>query len=97
MPAYLIVDIDVKNPQEFEAYREALPGFIEKHGGKYLVRSVDHEVLEGDWVPTRLILFEFPDRASTDNFFKDPDYQPLKKLRHESASTNLVVADGFEP
>jgi uncharacterized protein (DUF1330 family) len=96
MSAYLIVDIDIKDPQRFEEYREVVPGLIEKHGGKYLVRSEEHEVLEGNWTPARLIIFQFPDRASIHNLFKDPDYQPMKKLRHETASTNLVVVDGIE-
>ena len=96
MPAYLIVDIDVEDPEGFEAYRQEVPRLVEKHGGKYLVRGGEHEVLEGDWVPTRLVMFQFPDRASVDNLMKDPEYQPLKKLRHETASTNLVVVDGIE-
>ena len=96
MSAYLIVDIDVKDPQKFEAYRQEVPGLVEKHGGKFLVRAGEFEVLEGDWVPTRLVIFQFPDRSSVDNLFNDPDYQPMKKLRLETASTNLVVVDGID-
>ena len=36
-----------------------LPAVVEKFGGRYLVRGGAHEVLEGDWRPTRLVVLEF--------------------------------------
>ncbi len=53
MAAYLIVNIDVKDPAGFEAYRQAVPATIAQYGGRYLVRGGQHESLEGDWHPTR--------------------------------------------
>ena len=86
MSAYLIVDLDIKDSQGFETYKRDIPRLIEKHGSKYLVRGGEHEVLEGDWDPTWLVITQFPDRASVDNLMQDPEYLPLKKLRHETAS-----------
>jgi len=46
MAAHFIVDVDVKNPQAYEAYQQAAAS-IAQYGGRYLVRGRTHEVLEG--------------------------------------------------
>ena len=96
MPAYLIVDLDIHDPEGFEAYRQAVGGFVAKHGGEYLARRGEFEVIEGDWQPHRLVLFRFPDRQAIRNFFADPEYQPLKEIRFKTAKTIAVAVDGVE-
>jgi uncharacterized protein (DUF1330 family) len=95
VPAYLIVDIDIQDPGQYEQYKAQVPALIRKHGGKYLVRGGPFEVIEGAWQPTRLVLFEFPDRAAVQAFHDDPDYAPLRRLRQSSARTSLVVVEGL--
>ena len=95
MPAYLICDVDVRDPAAYEAYKAQVPAFIRKHGGEYLVRGGAHEVLEGDWQPTRLVVFRFPDKAAVKAFMDDPEYRPLAALRHRVARTDMVVVDGL--
>jgi uncharacterized protein (DUF1330 family) len=95
MAVYLIVDVDAKDPSALERYRAEVPAFIRKHGGEYLVRGGAFEVLEGDWQPTRLVLFRFPDTQSVKGFINDPEYQPLKALRHRVAKTSMVVVAGI--
>jgi uncharacterized protein (DUF1330 family) len=94
MAVYLIVDVDAKDPSALEQYRAEVPAFIRKHGGEYLVRGGAFEVLEGDWQPTRLVLFRFPDLQSVKAFVNDPEYQPLKALRHRVAKTSMVAVAG---
>ena len=95
MAAYLIVDVDIKDPAAYEDYRSKVPAFIRKHGGEYLVRGGAHEVIEGDWRPTRLVLFRFPDAAAIRAFVDDPDYRPLAALRHRIADTDMVMVEGL--
>ncbi len=95
MPAYLIVDVDLRDSTAYEAYKSRVPALIARHGGEYLVRGGEHEVLEGEWRPHRLVLFRFPDRAAIRAFMADPDYAPLKALRQRIASTDAVAVDGI--
>ena len=95
MPAYLIVDVDLRDSTAYEAYKCRVPALIARHGGEYLVRGGEHEVLEGEWRPHRLVLFRFPDRAAIRAFMADPDYAPLKALRQRIASTDAVAVDGI--
>ena len=95
MPAYMIVNVNLKDPVAYEKYKAEVPALISKHGGEYLVRGGQHEVLEGNWQPSRLVLFRFPDRAAARAFMDDPAYAPLKKLRQSIADTDAVVVDGL--
>ncbi len=95
MSAYMIVDTDIHDAEQYEAYKRAVPALIARHGGEYLVRGGAFEVLEGDWRPTRLVLLCFPDRAAIHAFLADPDYQPLRALRHRIAGCSLIAVDGL--
>jgi uncharacterized protein (DUF1330 family) len=91
----MIVDLDVADPVAYDEYKMKAPALIQKHGGKYLVRGGKFAVLEGDWNPTRLVLFEFPNTTAVQAFFDDPEYQPLKALRQRVSKTDIVVMEGL--
>lgn len=95
MPAYMIADIELNDPERYRDYVEHVPALIEKHGGKYCVRGGESEVLEGSWVPARLIVLEFPDRAAALAFYNDPQYEPYKRLRRSISESDVVIAEGY--
>jgi uncharacterized protein (DUF1330 family) len=95
MSAYLIVNVEVKDPAAYQQYLAGAPALIRKHGGEYLVRGGSLEVIEGNWKPTRLVVLRFPDGDSARAFMNDPDYQPLKEIRHRAAKTDMVLTDGM--
>lgn len=74
MAAYFIVDVDVKNPQAYEAYKQAAAASIAQYGGRYLVRGGRHEVLEGTWRPTRLVVLEFPTIEAATRWYTSAEY-----------------------
>jgi uncharacterized protein (DUF1330 family) len=96
MVAYLIVDLDIHDPDSFQKYREGVPAFIAKHGGEYIVRGGEFEVIEGDWQPHRLVLFRFPSRQAIRDFFADPEYAGLKEIRFKTSKTIAIAMDGIE-
>jgi uncharacterized protein (DUF1330 family) len=95
MTAYVIANVDIKDPAAYEEYKAQVPAFIRKHGGEYLVRGGAHEVVEGSWNPARLVILRFPDKAAARAFIDDPGYRPLAELRHRVAATDMVVVDGL--
>ncbi|MDE2198821.1 MAG: DUF1330 domain-containing protein [Rhodospirillales bacterium] len=95
MPAYMIVNVTLTDAAAYENYKARVPTIIARHGGEYLVRGGPHEVLEGTWQPSRLVLFRFPDRAAIHAFMNDPDYAPLKAVRQSAAITDAVAVDGI--
>jgi uncharacterized protein (DUF1330 family) len=95
MSAYMIVNIDIRDPVAYEEYKAKVPALIRKHGGEYLVRGGRFLVAEGDWKPSRLVLFRFPDFASAQALNDDPEYQPLKALRQRVAKSDIVLVEGL--
>ena len=94
MSVYIIVDLDVTDPEKFAKYREQVAPLIEAYDGKYIVRGGEHEVLEGGWNPNRLVVLEFESAAAAKKFWESDDYAPVKKMRHESAQSNVVLVEG---
>ncbi len=94
MAAYLIVDLKITDPIAWEAYKAAVPAVIHKHGGEYLIRGGALQVLEGEWQPNRVVVLRFPDGRALDAFWSDPEYLPLKELRHRVAHSNIVRVEG---
>jgi uncharacterized protein (DUF1330 family) len=94
MSAYMIVNVDVKDPTVFEEFKARIPALIRKHGGEYLVRGGRFVILEGDWKPSRLVIFRFPDIASAQTLYDDPEYQPLKALRQGVSKMDIVAVEG---
>ena len=94
MSAYLIFDVDIPNPKRYEVYKRDVAKIIARHGGEYLVRGGEFEVIDGDWQPARLVLLRFPDRKAIHAFLDDPDYLPLRNLRKLIAKSHVIAVDG---
>jgi uncharacterized protein (DUF1330 family) len=95
MAAYLIADVEVTDPKGYEEYRQRVPALIAAHGGRYLARGGAVEVLEGDWMPRRTVILEFPSRDDLLAFYRDAEYQPLIKIRQAASHSRLVMIDGI--
>ncbi len=96
MKAYLVLDFAVHNLPGFRPYISAIPSFIEKHGGRYIVRGVEPTVMEGDWSPELMVILEFPSRENAKAFLGDPDAQPLFDVRHKTTNSKLVLVEGCD-
>ena len=51
MAAYAIANVRVTDPHRYPEYIGRISRIIERHGGRYLARGGEVEVLEGDWEP----------------------------------------------
>jgi uncharacterized protein (DUF1330 family) len=94
MKAYLVLDFAVSDLRGFMPYVDAIPAFIEKHGGRYIVRGVEPTVMEGDWTPERMVILEFPTAENAKAFLADPDAQALFAVRHSTTVSKLVLVEG---
>ena len=94
MPAYVIVETDITDPERYEQYKAASPTAIAAGGGRFLVRGGDLVVLEGDWEPTRLVVLEFEDLAAAKRWYESEVYQEAKELRDGAAYLRMVAVQG---
>jgi uncharacterized protein (DUF1330 family) len=95
MAAFLIADVDVTDPAQYEEYKKLAPAAIAKYGGRYVVRGGAHETLEGTWVPNRLVILEFPDLDRARAFYRSPEYAAAKAARKNAATGNFVIVEGL--
>ncbi len=95
MPAYLIGNIEVTDPAAYEEYKKGVGATVAAYGGRSLARpGAMMEVLEGDWVPKRLVILEFPSVAQLKAWYKSPEYKPLLEIRLRSAKSSLIMIEG---
>ena len=94
MPAYVYANVEVTDPVAYEAYRREVPALIEKHGGRYLVRGGAVVMLEGEGIPQRQVILEFPDMAQLQAFYRSPEYQRLIAIRQGASRGTLFAIEG---
>jgi uncharacterized protein (DUF1330 family) len=94
MAAYVIVEIDVVDPVGYEEYKNCASASVLKHGGKYIVRGGETEVLEGDWTPKRIVVLEFESMQRAKDWLHCEDYREPRKMRHRTARANMILVDG---
>ena len=95
MTAYVIVETDVTDPEQYEQYKAASPAAIAAGGGRFLVRGGELAVLEGDWQPRRLVMLEFDDLEAARRWYASAAYQEAKKLREGAARFRAVAVEGI--
>jgi uncharacterized protein (DUF1330 family) len=95
MPAYLIANITVTDPAGFEAYRQAVPAVIARHGGRYLARGGAVEAKEGEPGLNRVVILEFPDMVAARAFYHGADYAPLLAMRLASSTGTVALVEGM--
>jgi uncharacterized protein (DUF1330 family) len=94
MPAYIVADLDVIDSENFEVYKQMVPATIEKFGGRYIVRGGNMEMLEGNWMPKRFVILEFPSVEKAKAWYDSDEYSTPKAVRQSCSKANFVVVQG---
>jgi uncharacterized protein (DUF1330 family) len=94
MAAYVIVEIEVSDPERYEVYKRLAGPTVGAHGGRYVVRGGRCEALEGGWQPGRVVVLEFPTVAQAKAWWDCAEYRPAKAIRHEAARSRMIVVEG---
>lgn len=94
MTVFLIADITVTDDGWVPEYAANVHKLVEKHGGKYLSRSGNIAVLEGDAKDSTLVaLLQFPSAAALQAFVSDPEYQPYARSRQAGSVSRFCWID----
>lgn len=97
MPAYVISEVEVRDPAAMAAYRELAARSIAAHGGRYLVRGGAAELVEGGPPARNLIIVEFPSMAAARDWYASADYAEALKLRRTALERRLLFVEGALP
>ena len=94
-PAYLIVEMQISDPEQYKQYMAVAPAAVAAAGGEYLVRGGRHETLEGDWQPARLAMLRFPSFDAAKAFYDAEMYRAARAKREGATEFfNMVLVEG---
>jgi uncharacterized protein (DUF1330 family) len=93
MAAYIIADVEITNPAQYEEYRKWSSAAIAAHGVKTLVRGGTIRLLEGR-APGRVVVLEFTDRIKAQAFYDSAEYAKARAARVGAANMNMFIVDG---
>ncbi len=91
MPAYVVAMINVHDPETYREYTARTPATLAKHGGRFVTRGGAVTALEGDGFDARMVILEFPDKASAEAWYADPEYVRARTFRHAASTAQLFV------
>lgn len=91
MSAYVLVEVDIYNSEVYEEYKKLTPKSIEPFGGKFVIRGLPVEVMEGEWKHDRLVLLEFPNKDKALEWYNSEAYQKAKNIRQKGSSANFFI------
>ena len=94
MPAYVVAEVKITNPEGYKEYSAQVPATIEKYGGRFLVRGGKSQALEGDWPEVRRVIIEFPSVDAARKWFDSPEYEKPKALRKANSEGRLLLMEG---
>jgi uncharacterized protein (DUF1330 family) len=95
VPAYVVVETDISDPEQYERYKAASHGAVAAGGGRFVARGGDLAVLEGDWHPSRIVILEFPDLETAKRWYESAEYAEARQLREGAANLRMVAVDGI--
>ena len=95
MAAYVLVEVSVTDKEKMMPYIEAVDATVTNHGGRYLVRSPDAEVVEGNIGQHPLkVLLEFPDMVKAKEWYASSEYQAIIPFRTDNSTGNMLFIEG---
>ncbi len=94
MPAYIVAEVEVLDKERYETYKQMVPASLAAYGGRFIVRGGAAETLEGDWLPKRLVILEFPSVAQAKAWWGSSEYAEAKALRQATARARMIVVEG---
>lgn len=94
MTAFVIFDIEVTNPKDYEGYKQLAAPTVALYGGNYVVRGGHTETLEGDWQPKRIVVLQFESVERAKAWINSPEYAEARVLRHKYSISKAIVVEG---
>ena len=93
--AYIIANITVTNPTQYEEYKKFSTLAMQAHGAEPCVRGGAVQVLEGDWQPERMVVLKFPSVEAARRFYDSTEYSRARQAREGAAVMRMIVVEGL--
>ncbi len=92
--AYLIANVDVHDPVQYEEYKKLSTLAMKAHGAEVCIRGGRVEVMEGDWAPSRVVMLKFPSMDAARTFYNSTEYAAAIQARQGIADMRMIIVEG---
>jgi uncharacterized protein (DUF1330 family) len=96
MAAYVLIELEILNPQGFQEYLKLAAPTVQQYGGRAIVGGATSQTLEGDWRPHLLSIGEFASVEQALRWYHSDEYAPAKELRQRVTNSKAIVVQGID-
>ncbi len=93
MPAYLVANYRITNPEGYAPYPAAVAPTLVPFGGELVAADFNSEAVEGEPMPV-MIIVRFPSKDAARAWYRSAEYQAILHLRTDNTEGCAVFADG---
>ena len=93
MGAFMIIQADISDPQQFMEYAKRTPELVTKFGGRYRCMRSEVEQLEGNPDNRKIVVSEWPSMDAARQFWNSPEYAEVKKFREGAAEVDVYLVE----
>ena len=97
-PSFVVIErLTTTGPESIqEQYGKVSRDIVAKFGGRYLARSQNNALLEGENVaPCCIAILQFPSTQAAKDWFASPENQEAAKIRRSGATFRIVSVEGL--
>jgi uncharacterized protein (DUF1330 family) len=97
MSAYVIANIDIRDPARYADYVKLTPTTVASFGGRFIARGGKSECLEGDTAANRVVILEFDTYELAKAWYDSEGYRAARAVRQSASAGSLILVDGIKP
>jgi uncharacterized protein (DUF1330 family) len=94
-PAYIVVELNVKDQEGFKEYAEKAPATVSQYGGSFIVLAANAHTIEGAEPNGFVTILKFDTVDAAQKWLKSPEYGAVKGIRHKTSDTRQYVVEGM--
>jgi uncharacterized protein (DUF1330 family) len=99
MTVYMVAQVHILDPEQWERYKEIAAPEIARHGGRYLARGARPEVKEADWdqpEDLQINVVAFPSLEQAHAWYNSPEYAKALAFRQDAVQRRLFFVNGTD-
>lgn len=96
MSAYVIANVDIRDPVRYAEYVKLTPVTVAPFGGRFIARGGKSERLEGDTAANRVVILEFDTYEQAKAWYDSEGYRAARTVRQSASTGSLILVEGIK-
>ena len=96
MSAYVIANVDIRDPATYAEYIKLTPVTIASFGGRFIARGGKSERLEGEMPANRIVILKFDTYEQAKAWYDSEGYRAARAVRQSASIGTLILVDGVK-